>query len=129
MYYKKRKESERDFDCTNASLCWKCINAVPNRDGTIGCSWTINLKPVKGWEAEESFREYKVYGVYNKTTKQYILNQRTGNPLQFASRQGAERAIPNMTLHSPDDRLCVRILKTDKRISYKVKTCPEFMKG
>lgn len=31
------------------SLCWTCQNAVPNKEN--GCSWSINFKPVKGWDA------------------------------------------------------------------------------
>lgn len=34
-----------------SSLCWKCYNSVPNIDGSRGCSWSINHKPVEGWEA------------------------------------------------------------------------------
>jgi hypothetical protein len=34
------------------TLCWHCKNAVPNRYGTRGCSWSIHKVPVKGWDAE-----------------------------------------------------------------------------
>ena len=37
------------------SLCWICANAVPNADGTRGCSWSQELKPVEGWEAEKVY--------------------------------------------------------------------------
>lgn len=29
-------------------LCWTCANAVPNADGTKGCSWSRSLVPVPG---------------------------------------------------------------------------------
>ena len=35
------------------TLCWKCANAVPNRDGTRGCSWSRKFVPVKGWKAKK----------------------------------------------------------------------------
>lgn len=36
------------------SICWFCENAVPNRDGTRGCSWSKAFKPVEGWDAEKT---------------------------------------------------------------------------
>lgn len=30
------------------TLCWDCQNAVPNKEGTRGCSWSRNLVPVDG---------------------------------------------------------------------------------
>lgn len=35
------------------TLCWRCANAVPNRAGTRGCSWSRKFIPVEGWEAKE----------------------------------------------------------------------------
>lgn len=37
------------------TLCWDCINAVPEKGH--GCSWSRSFKPVPGWVAKES----KVY--------------------------------------------------------------------
>ena len=34
------------------TLCWTCINAVPNPQKGHGCSWSRKLIPVKGWTAE-----------------------------------------------------------------------------
>ena len=31
------------------TLCWDCINAVPN--GEHGCEWSRSFKPVEGWNA------------------------------------------------------------------------------
>ena len=42
------RKSEEGFTCT---ICWDCENAVPNKKGR-GCSWSINLEPVEGWDAE-----------------------------------------------------------------------------
>lgn len=33
------------------TLCWSCANAVPDRDGERGCSWSREGKPVEGWTA------------------------------------------------------------------------------
>ena len=40
-------------DYERDTLCWYCKNAVPNRDRTVGCSWSIESKPVKGWTARK----------------------------------------------------------------------------
>ena len=34
------------------TLCWDCINAVPNPETGDGCSWSRTLTPVEGWQAE-----------------------------------------------------------------------------
>lgn len=39
---------------TKNTLCWGCQHAVPNYDGTRGCSWSREGKPVEGWTAEPS---------------------------------------------------------------------------
>ena len=36
------------------TLCWACANAVPNREGTRGCSWSRRFEPVEGWRATET---------------------------------------------------------------------------
>ncbi len=37
------------------TLCWTCSKAVPKADSygryIRGCSWSISLKPVEGWDA------------------------------------------------------------------------------
>lgn len=33
------------------TLCWRCANAVPDREGERGCSWSREGKPVEGWKA------------------------------------------------------------------------------
>ena len=34
------------------TICWACANAVPDEEGTRGCSWSREGKPVEGWVAE-----------------------------------------------------------------------------
>lgn len=51
------------------SLCWKCANAVPNFEGTRGCSWSTDYKPVEGWQAEESLTVIDIGG--KRRTKYY----------------------------------------------------------
>ena len=56
-----------------ASLCWCCKNAVPEKDDkgnyTAGCEWSLYKKPVEGWEVNkvadvyESGRRYRTYCV------------------------------------------------------------------
>ena len=41
------------------TLCWTCRNAVPkivNGKYICGCSWSVHLRPVKGWTAEKSIK-------------------------------------------------------------------------
>lgn len=41
------------------TLCWKCANAVPDARGH-GCEWTVNYKPVPGWDASPTkLKNYK----------------------------------------------------------------------
>lgn len=44
---------------TPQSLCWRCENCVPNKEGTKGCSWSIYFRPVKGWDATPIPQSYK----------------------------------------------------------------------
>lgn len=42
------------------TLCWTCRNAVPkivNGKYICGCSWSVHLRPVKGWTAEKSIKK------------------------------------------------------------------------
>ncbi|MBQ9709471.1 MAG: helix-turn-helix transcriptional regulator [Clostridia bacterium] len=48
----KRKADWKKGD----SLCWKCANSVPDALGKRGCSWSEELRPVKGWLAEYSVK-------------------------------------------------------------------------
>lgn len=34
------------------TICWACANAVPDEEGTRGCSWSREGRPVEGWVAE-----------------------------------------------------------------------------
>lgn len=33
------------------TLCWRCANEVPDREGERGCTWSRSGVPVAGWEA------------------------------------------------------------------------------
>lgn len=66
-YYKKKIEEEKNATPSkpvpepepepkkhDATLCWGCLNAVP--DNAHGCSWSRSLTPVDGWEARPSIK-------------------------------------------------------------------------
>jgi len=36
---------------SSKTICWECANAVPDRAGARGCSWSRRFEPVKGWKA------------------------------------------------------------------------------
>jgi len=36
------------------SLCFHCVNAVPNYEGTHGCKWSKYFLPVEGWDAKST---------------------------------------------------------------------------
>ena len=41
------------------TLCWSCKNAVPKIVGgkyVQGCSWSVRLEPVEGWNVERSIK-------------------------------------------------------------------------
>ena len=40
----------------NSTLCWHCVNAVPNAER--GCSWSRKLIPVEGWRATRKPMKY-----------------------------------------------------------------------
>ena len=43
--------------------CATCQNAVPKLDGSRGCNWSREFKPVEGWEATPSRRRTKCYEI------------------------------------------------------------------
>lgn len=52
-------------DFSAPTLCWECVNAVPDRCGH-GCAWSRKLQPVEGWEAEHTVTKHhdSFYGVH-----------------------------------------------------------------
>lgn len=36
------------------TICFNCINAVPNAKKGTGCSWSKNYEPVEGWKAKKT---------------------------------------------------------------------------
>lgn len=51
------------------TLCWSCANAVPDKYGKRGCSWSRSFEPVKGWDADET----RLYS--DKPTQSYHVRQ------------------------------------------------------
>lgn len=37
-----------------SSICWNCVNSIPNPEKKTGCAWSIFKRPVEGWVAEET---------------------------------------------------------------------------
>lgn len=52
------------------TLCWRCENAVPNIEGTRGCSWSKAFTPVPEWWAE---KRIIMYDGHPKTSYEVIL--------------------------------------------------------
>jgi hypothetical protein len=50
-----------------ATICWRCLNAVPNKAGTRGCSWSRKFIPVEGWTAEAT----TIYCQHGKNPSNY----------------------------------------------------------
>lgn len=53
------------------TICWDCANAVPNLDGTRGCRWSREGKPVDGWDAERV--DLKVF--HNRFIESYYVRE------------------------------------------------------
>lgn len=45
-----KKFNERPKLCQ--TICWSCANAVPDRAGKRGCTWSRYGRPVEGWTAD-----------------------------------------------------------------------------
>ena len=72
---RKRRKKQKDSDerGTKATLCWHCKHAVPvpNGEGYLyGCKWSIERKPVEGWETEK--KEIKCYSAKSKSKSTLI---------------------------------------------------------
>lgn len=56
------------------TLCWRCANAVPDREGERGCSWSREGKPVEGWKATR--RDIRVCATANgKKSESYRVEK------------------------------------------------------
>lgn len=42
------------------SICWDCDHSVPCLEERRGCRWSIEEKPVPGWEAIKTGTSYRV---------------------------------------------------------------------
>ena len=114
-------------DAEGGTLCWRCANAVPNADGSRGCPWSIDLKPVEGWDAIEKHRKCKIYGLRDTRTGELVRNGYTNEPARFTCRSNAVRTIENRR-YDPE-YIKPEIIGTDTKISYYVYSCPLFKKG
>lgn len=38
---------------TGETLCWCCKHAIPDKEGTKGCEWSIYKQPVDGWKVSQ----------------------------------------------------------------------------
>lgn len=54
-----------------STLCWDCINAVPEKER--GCSWSRSFTPVPGWVAKESAIYSKTYESETVSIKSYCV--------------------------------------------------------
>ena len=124
-----KKTAERNYEC-GGTLCWKCKNAVPSKDGTVGCSWMIDLIPVKGWDARQSERTKIIYGVWDSETNEWFIDRITEKPQRFHSYKNAKEKKDALDIsHNAYRRFKVKILKRTKVNSYYVYKCPEFIRG
>lgn len=58
------------------TLCWHCAHAVPNPKKGLGCSWSRELVPVKGWDAEyRNIRGSKLPSYLVKACPMYKENE------------------------------------------------------
>ena len=60
-----------------ATLCWNCINAVPNDEKGTGCAWSKFFKPVKGWDAKKTIVHANETSTkkYGKEIPSYLVYQ------------------------------------------------------
>lgn len=74
----------------NMTLCWRCKHAVPNPKKGIGCSWSINLEPVPGWDAVKHYKGgFKTYCVrscpyYTPDRNEYFKKTEDVAPVDFS---------------------------------------------
>lgn len=54
------------------TICWNCINAVPNPKKGIGCEWLCKGKEVPGWEAIPRWQGDTVYSYKVLTCPKFV---------------------------------------------------------
>ena len=109
------------------TLCWKCANAVPNADCTRGCPWSIDLKPVDGWNATKSCSKKNIYGLKDKYSNTWIKSPTTKKDAEFTCYSNAVKAIARYKLDPK--RIKPEIMRVDEIMSYHVIDCPMFVRG
>lgn len=65
--------SSSSGDAMETTICWTCKNAVPDRDGEVGCAWSRSFVPVEGWEATPT----KIVLIYNDEHAEHRRGPRT----------------------------------------------------
>lgn len=126
VYFMSPISNKEKCDACGGTLCWKCENAVPSSDGTRGCPWSTQLKPVDGWDAVESSHDHKIYGLADKGTNELIINKSTGDPVRFASRS---KAIKSIHIYGDSNNLRPVVIDVERKVSYYVRSCPMFKRG
>lgn len=66
-----KKRNRLGFNASN-TLCWTCANAVPDRDGLRGCTWSRSGEPVEGWKARKS--RLRVQTKYKNAKTKYVTS-------------------------------------------------------
>lgn len=51
---KRPRRNGGGYVAKRMTLCWQCVNAVPDKSGKRGCAWSRSFKPVPGWDADET---------------------------------------------------------------------------
>ena len=52
MCVQRLRQSDPDYEEPVAgTLCWRCVNAVPDPETGAGCPWSRRFEPVEGWTA------------------------------------------------------------------------------
>ena len=90
------------------TLCWRCANAVPDREGERGCTWSREGKPVEGWKAVR--RDIRAGNTADgKKTESYRVRKcpqfrrdpakrRAETPLEHYRQRLEQEANPNVVM-------------------------------
>lgn len=99
---------ERIITPHQETLCWRCANAVPDREGTRGCSWSREGKLVEGWKAArrdirvgatESGKKAESYRVRKcPQFRQDPAKRRAETPLEHYRKRLEQEANPNVVM-------------------------------
>lgn len=54
------------------SKCWSCLKAVPH--GAFGCPWSLEAKPIKGWNAIPVIHTAKAHGYVRDIVAYHVID-------------------------------------------------------